>query len=111
VCTCEFLLRRESFDVILINTSFYDGGFTDVVPPESLAELSPRHLVAIRKGGGEGLPQGTHGPVELLGYEQRLLCLRAVDKIELSLGRVKPAAGLQWVHDLSEHRWVCRQEV
>jgi hypothetical protein len=40
---------------------------TDVVPLESLTELGPRHLVAIRKGGGEGCPPGTHGPTELLG--------------------------------------------
>jgi hypothetical protein len=26
----------------------------DVVPPESPTELSPRHLVVGRKGGGEG---------------------------------------------------------
>jgi hypothetical protein len=29
VCTCVFLLRQESFDMILINSpSFYDGGVT-----------------------------------------------------------------------------------
>jgi hypothetical protein len=47
----------------------------DVVPPESLAELSPRHLVAGRKGGGDGRPPGTRRLAELLGHEQRLLHL------------------------------------
>jgi hypothetical protein len=41
----------------------------DVVPLESLAELGSRHLVAIRKGGGESHPLGTHNPMELLGHE------------------------------------------
>jgi hypothetical protein len=41
----------------------------DVVPPESLVELSPWHLVAVPKGGGEGRPPGTHRPAELLGHE------------------------------------------
>jgi hypothetical protein len=32
VCTCIFLLRQESFDMILVNNpSFYDGGFTTAV--------------------------------------------------------------------------------
>jgi hypothetical protein len=29
MCTCVFLLRQESFDMILVsNPSFYDGGVT-----------------------------------------------------------------------------------
>jgi hypothetical protein len=47
----------------------------DVVTPESLMELHPQHLVAVRKGGDEGRPPGTRRPVELLGHEQRLLRL------------------------------------
>jgi hypothetical protein len=39
----------------------------DVVLAKSLAEQSPRHLIAIREGGGEGHPPGTCRPVELLG--------------------------------------------
>jgi hypothetical protein len=81
-----------------------------VVLPESLTELSPRHLIAISKGGGEGRPPGTHGPTELLGHEQRLLRLLASKKTELSLGRAKPAIGLQRIRGLSKHKRVCRQE-
>jgi hypothetical protein len=80
----------------------------DVVPLESLTELSPQHLIAVRKGGGEGRPSGTHGPTELLGHKQRLLGLRVVEKTKLSLGCAKSTIGLQWIHGLSEHRWVCR---
>jgi hypothetical protein len=79
----------------------------DVVPPERLVELNPWHLVAVRKGASEGRPPGTRRPAEPLGREYRLLHLGAVEKIELSLDRVKPAIGLQRVHGLSEHRWVC----
>jgi hypothetical protein len=64
------------------------------VPPKSLTELSPRHLVAVRKGGGEGRPPGTRGPMELLGHEQRLLRLRVAEKTVLSLRRAKLAVGL-----------------
>jgi hypothetical protein len=80
------------------------------VPPESLAELSPRLLVAVEKGGAESRPPGTHEPAKLLGHEQRLLHLRAAEKIKLSLGRAKPAVNLQRICGLSEHRWVCHQE-
>jgi hypothetical protein len=66
----------------------------DVVPSESLMKLSPWHLVAVKKGGGEGCPLGTHAPAELLGRKQCLLHLRAAEKTELSLGSVKPAVGL-----------------
>jgi hypothetical protein len=41
----------------------------DVVLPKSLVELNPWHLIAVKKGGGEGRPLGTLKPVELLGYE------------------------------------------
>jgi hypothetical protein len=54
----------------------------------------PCHLMAVRKGGDEGHPPGTHRPVELLGREHRLLHLRAAEKIDLSLSRAKPAVGL-----------------
>jgi hypothetical protein len=49
--------------------------------------------------------------MELLGHEQGLLSLGAVEKTELSLIRVKLVVDLQWIYGLSEHRWVCRQEV
>jgi hypothetical protein len=83
----------------------------DVVLAEILTELSPRHLMAIRKGGSEGRPPGTCRPTELLGREQRLLCLRAAKKTELGLGHAKPAVSLQRVHGLREYRWVCHQKV
>jgi hypothetical protein len=47
----------------------------DVVATESLEELSPWHLVAVRKGCGEGRPPGTYRPMEVRGREQRLLHL------------------------------------
>jgi hypothetical protein len=49
--------------------------------------------------------------VDLLGHEQRLLHLQEAEKTELSVGRVKPTAGLQQICGLSEQRWVCHQEV
>jgi hypothetical protein len=65
-----------------------------VVLAESLVELNPRHLIVVWKGGGEGRPPGTYRPEDLLGREQRLMHLRAMEKTELSLGRVKPAVSL-----------------
>jgi hypothetical protein len=43
VCTCVFLLRQESFDMILVNySSFYDGGVTVGIRP--MLKLSARTL-------------------------------------------------------------------
>jgi hypothetical protein len=83
----------------------------DVVLAEGLMELSPQHLMAVRKGSGEGHQPGTCRPTELLGYEQRLLHLRVAEKTKFSLGCAKPAVGHRQVCGLSEHMWVCRQEV
>jgi hypothetical protein len=38
----------------------------DVVLLESLTGLSPRHLIAVRKGGDEDRPPDTRRPAELL---------------------------------------------
>jgi hypothetical protein len=38
----------------------------DVVLLESLTGLSPRHLIAVRKGGDEDRPPDTRRPTELL---------------------------------------------
>jgi hypothetical protein len=50
----------------------------DVVPTESYAKLSPRHLVAILNSGSEVSPPSTHGSTKLLGHKQSLLELSAV---------------------------------
>jgi hypothetical protein len=41
VCTYEFSLHQESFDVILVNNpSFYDGGVTSAI--RAVSKLSAR---------------------------------------------------------------------
>jgi hypothetical protein len=57
----------------------------DVVPTESCAELSPRHLVVILNSGSEVSPPNTHGSTKLLGHEQSLLELSAVQQPKLGL--------------------------
>jgi hypothetical protein len=66
----------------------------DVVPTESCAELDPRHLVAILNSGGEASPPSTRGSMKLLGREQSLLDLSAVQKPKLGLNDVKPVIHL-----------------
>jgi hypothetical protein len=57
----------------------------DVVSTESCAKLSPRHLVAVLNIGGEVSPPSTHGSMKLLGHEQSLLELNAVQQPKLGL--------------------------
>jgi hypothetical protein len=83
----------------------------DVVSTESCVELSPWHLVAILNSGSEVSPPSTRRSMKLLGYEQGLLVLSAVQKPKFGLDDVKPVIHLQRINCLSEHRRVCRQEV
>jgi hypothetical protein len=81
LCICvdvvHTILRKvyESLAVLILLLLVIHEAVRDVVHTESLAELSPRHLVAIRKGGGEGCPLGTRRPAELLGHEYHFLHL------------------------------------
>jgi hypothetical protein len=83
----------------------------DVVPTKSHAEFSPWHLVAILNGGGEVSPPSTRGSTKLLGHEQGLLDLGAVQKPKLGLNDAKPVICLQRINCLGKHRRVCCQEV
>jgi hypothetical protein len=81
------------------------------VPTESGAELSPRHLVDVLNSGGEVSLPRTHGPMKLLGHEQSLLKLSAVQQPKLGLDDVKPVICLQQINHLGKCRRVHRQEV
>jgi hypothetical protein len=83
----------------------------DVVPTKSRAEFSPRHLVAILNSGGEVSPPSTHGSTKLLGCEQRLLDLDAVQKPKLGLDDAKPVISLQQINCLGKRQRVHHQEV
>jgi hypothetical protein len=49
--------------------------------------------------------------MELLGYKQGLLELKAAKKSELRLGHAKPVASLKWVYCLGKHLRVQCPEV
>jgi hypothetical protein len=83
----------------------------DVVSTESCAELGPQHLVTVLNCGGEVSPPSTRRPMKLLGHEQSLLELSAVQKPKLGLDDAKPFIHLQWISNLGKHQRVCRQEV
>jgi hypothetical protein len=83
----------------------------DVVPTKSCAELGPRHLVAVLNSGGEVIPPSTHGSTKLLGREQCLLDLSAVQKPKHGIDDAKRVIHLQWISCLSKCRRVHRQEV
>jgi hypothetical protein len=83
----------------------------DVVTMKSRAESSPWHLVVVLNGGGEVSPPSTHGSMKLLGREQGLLDLRAVQKPKLELNDAKPVIHLQLIDCLGKRRRVHRQEV
>jgi hypothetical protein len=83
----------------------------DVVPMKSHVEFSPWHLVAVLNSGGEVSPPSTRGSTKLLGREQGLLDLGAVQKPKLGLNDVKPVICLQRINCLSKHQRVYCQEV
>jgi hypothetical protein len=72
---------------LLKPTSHQDRG--DVVPIESYAELDPWHLAAVLNSGGEVSPPSTHGSMKLLGREQSLLKLSAVQRPKHGLDDAK----------------------
>jgi hypothetical protein len=78
---------------------------------KSRAELGPRHLVAVLNSGGEVGPPSTHGSTKLLGHEQSLLDLSAVQKPKLGLDDAKPVIRLQRISCLSKRQRVHCQEV
>jgi hypothetical protein len=83
----------------------------DVVPTKICAELGPWHLVAVLNGGGEVSPPSTHGSTKMLGREQSLLDLGAVEKPKLEINDTKPVICLQRISYLDKRRRVRRQEV
>jgi hypothetical protein len=56
---------------------------------KGLPELSPRHLVAVMKSGGEVNAPNTGGHTKLL-VVYSLLKLRIVQELKLELGDAKP---------------------
>jgi hypothetical protein len=66
----------------------------DVVHTKSHAEFDPWHLVAVLNGGGVVSPPSTRGSTKLLGHEQGLLDLGAVQKPKLGLNDAKPVIRL-----------------
>jgi hypothetical protein len=83
----------------------------DVVGTESIAELSPRHLV-IRgvSGGVVGPPHASVTP-QLLRGEEGLLHFGAAQEPELGLHHSKPVVGLQRLSCLGEERRMHSREV
>jgi hypothetical protein len=83
----------------------------DVVGAESIAELSPRHLV-IRGVSGRvvGPPHAGITP-QLLRGEEDLLHLGAAQEPELGLHHPKLVVGLQRLSCLGEERWVRSHKV
>jgi hypothetical protein len=86
-------------------------GHGDVVSTEGLAELSPRHLVAVLKSGGEVGPPSFGGPTKLLGYVQSLLELSTLQEPKLEHGDAKLVIYLERISRLGEKQSVHRQEV
>jgi hypothetical protein len=83
----------------------------DVVPTKSHAELGPWHLVPVLNGGSEVSPLSTRVSTKLLGHEQGLLDLGAVQRPKLGLNDAKLVICLQQINCLSKRRRVRRQEV
>jgi hypothetical protein len=77
----------------------------------SRVEFGPWHLVAILNGGDEVSASSTHGSTKLLGREQGLLDLGAVQKPKLGLDDAKLIIRLQRINCLGKRRRVRHQEV
>jgi hypothetical protein len=82
-----------------------------VVSMKGLAELTPRHLVAVLKSGRVVSPASTDGPTKLLGHVQSLLELDTVQKPKLELCDAKPVICLKWIRCLGEHQRVHHYKV
>jgi hypothetical protein len=78
----------------------------DVVSADGLVELSPQHLVAIPKCGGEVSPPSTGGPTKLLGHIQSLLELNTVQQPKLGLNNAKLVIHLKRISCLGERQRV-----
>jgi uncharacterized Fe-S cluster protein YjdI len=78
---------------------------------KSHAEFGPWHPVAVLNGGSEVSPPSTHGSTKLLGREQGLLDLGAMQKPKLGLNDAKPVICFQRINCLGKRQRVCRQEV
>jgi hypothetical protein len=83
----------------------------DVVPTKSCAELGPQHLVVILNSGCEVSPPSTRGSTKLLGHEQGLLVLNAVQQLKFGLDDAKLVIRCQRIIRIGERRRVRRQEV
>jgi hypothetical protein len=83
----------------------------DVVGTESLAELSPQHLVIRGVSGCVVGPPHAGVTTQLLRGEEGLLHLGAVQEPELGLHHPKPMVGLQRLSCLGEERWMRSRKV
>jgi hypothetical protein len=83
----------------------------DVMGVETLAELTPRHLIVRRASGGVVGPPHAQISPQLLCSEEGLLNLSAVQEPEHGLNHMKPVVGFQRFSCLSEERWVSGCEV
>jgi hypothetical protein len=85
--------------------------FGDVVGTESIAELSPRHLVIRGASGGVVGPPRAGITPQLLSGEVGLLYLDAVREPKLGLHHPKPVVGLKRLSCLGEEQRVRSHEV
>jgi hypothetical protein len=85
--------------------------YGDVVGTESIAELSPRHLVIHGASGSVVRPPRASVAPQLLRGEEGLLHLGAAQEPKLGLHHPKPVVGLQRLSCLGEERRVCSHEV
>jgi hypothetical protein len=83
----------------------------DVVGAESIAELSPRHLVIHGVSGGVVDPPRASVTPQLLRGEEGLLHLGAAQEPELRLHHLKPVAGIKRLSCLGEEWWVRSRKV
>jgi hypothetical protein len=83
----------------------------DVVGRESIAELSPRHLVIRGASGGVVGPPRAGITPQLLRGEEGLLHLGAAQEPKLGLHHPKPVVGLKGLSCLGEERRVRTCEV
>jgi hypothetical protein len=69
VCTCVFLLRQESFDMILVNNpSFYDGGVTQLVHCVNMLASIMQHRI-LHQGDSRLVVNLQHWPSNLLPHD------------------------------------------
>jgi hypothetical protein len=83
----------------------------DVVGVESIAELSPRHLVVRGASGGVVGPPCASVTTPLIHGEEGLLHFGAAQEPKLELHHQKPVISLERLSCLGEERWVSSREV